>query len=74
MKPEIENALRTVARRCRQEIISQRKGKPISQHDKITTSVLDKYAKMITALPPETFSAKRWLSYYVRVVDAEAKQ
>ncbi|MFP1844405.1 hypothetical protein ACLEDU_02355 [Lonsdalea quercina] len=73
MKPEIENALRAVARRCRDEIIAARKDQPKSEHDQITTSILDKYATMITALPPGAFSAKRWLCYFVRVVDSEVR-
>ena len=74
MQAEIENAIRSVARQCRNEIISSITGKPKSEHDPITTQILDKHAQRITALPPGKFSAKRWLSYYVRVVDSEARQ
>ncbi|MFP1891035.1 hypothetical protein ACLEEJ_00465 [Lonsdalea quercina] len=73
MKPEIENALRAVARRCRDEIISARKGHPASEHDQITTPIVNKHAATITALPPGKFSAKLWLCYFVRVVDSEAR-
>ncbi|MEL7628752.1 hypothetical protein AAGW04_07070 [Pectobacterium aroidearum] len=44
-----------------------------AEHDPIITQILDKHAQRITALPPGRFSAKRWLSYYVRVVDAETR-
>lgn len=71
MQTEQENALRAVARRCRAEIISAKKDKPKSEHDRITTLLFDKYTKQISALPPDTFSAKRWLTYFVRVVDKE---
>ncbi|PXB01183.1 hypothetical protein [Pectobacterium carotovorum] len=73
MQTEIENALRSVAKSCRTEIITATAGQPKKNHDPIITRILDKHAKRITALPPGTFSAKRWLSYFVRVVDAEAK-
>jgi len=69
--PVAENALRAVARKCRSEIINAIDGRPKSDHDRITTSILDKHAKSITALPPNTFPAKLWLSYYVRQVDKE---
>lgn len=68
-----ENALRSVARRCREEMIAATAGKPISEHDKIHSALLDKHAKSITALPPDTFPAKRWLSYYVRQIDREIR-
>ncbi|MEY8768976.1 hypothetical protein AB6T85_00785 [Erwinia sp. ACCC 02193] len=73
MDAPTENALRSVARSCRKEIISAKKGKPKSEHDRITTLLLDKYTKLITALPPGNFTTKRWLTYYVRVVDKEMK-
>ncbi|RKO75239.1 hypothetical protein C5E04_18955 [Pectobacterium parmentieri] len=73
MKVQIENAIRCVARDCRIEIKRAKEMHHISEHDAITTRILDHHAKRITALPPNTFSAKRWLSYFVRVVDAEAK-
>ncbi|PZL95121.1 hypothetical protein CKF43_09340 [Pantoea graminicola] len=69
MIPAQENALRAVARKSRSEIISAIDGRPKSEHDRIITTLLDKHAKSITALPPNTFSAKRWLGYYVRQVD-----
>jgi len=72
--PVAENALRAVARKCRSEIINAIDGRPKSDHDRITTSILDKHAKSITALPPNTFPAKLWLSYYVRQVDKEIRQ
>jgi len=71
MQTEHENAIRAIAKRCRAEIISAKKGKPKSLHDSITTHLLDKYSKQIAALPPSKFTAKRWLTYYVRVVDRE---
>lgn len=73
MLPANENALRSVARQCGAEIVQATKGKPRSEHDRITTLLLDKYTKKIIALPPGTFSAKRWLTYYVRVVDKEMR-
>ncbi|MCG7367371.1 hypothetical protein MHZ90_14705 [Pantoea sp. ACRSH] len=74
MSPAQENALRAVARKCRSEIISAIDGTPKSEHDRIITSLLDKHAKSITALPPNTFPAKRWLAFYVRQVDKELRQ
>lgn len=71
MSPAQENALRAVARKCRSEIISAIDGRPKSEHDRIITTLLDKHAKSITALPPNTFPAKRWLAFYVRQVDKE---
>jgi len=73
MDAAIENALRSVARNCRTEIIKATDGKPKAQHDPIITSILDTHAKKITALPPGKFSAKRWLSWYVRRIDQELK-
>lgn len=74
MTPITENVLRAVARKCRSEIISAIDGRPKKEHDRIITSLLDKHAKSITALPPDTFPAKLWLSYYVRQVDKELHQ
>ena len=74
MTPVAENALRAVARKCRSEIISAIDGRPKKEHDRIITTLLDKHAKLITALPPDTFPAKLWLSYYVRQVDKELRQ
>lgn len=73
MTPVQENVLRAVARKCRSEIIKAIDGRPKKEHDRITTSILDKHAKSITALPPDTFPAKLWLSYYVRQVDKELR-
>ncbi|WP_455916199.1 hypothetical protein [Pantoea agglomerans] len=73
MTPEAENALRSVARKCRAEILKAITGKPKSEHDRITTLLLDKHTKQITALPPGKLSARPWLTYYVRVVDKEMK-
>lgn len=73
METTIENAIRSVARCCRAEIIEATDGKPLSEHDKLITEILDRYAKKITALPPNSFSAKRWLSYYVRQIDKEIR-
>lgn len=72
MTPVAENALRAVARKCRSEIIKAIDGRPKKEHDRIIISLLDKHAKSITALPPGTFPAKRWLVFYVRQVDKEA--
>ena len=71
MTPVAENALRAVARKCRSEIIKAIDGRPKKEHDRIITVILDKHARSITALPPNTFPAKLWLSYYVRQVDKE---
>jgi hypothetical protein len=73
MSPAQENALRSVARKCRAEILKAITGKPKSEHDRITTLLLDKHTKQITALPPGKFSAPLWLTYYVRGVDKEMK-
>lgn len=74
MEPVAENVLRAVARKCRSEIITAIDGRPKKEHDRITAAILDKHAKSITALPPDTFPAKLWLSYYVRQVDKEIRQ
>lgn len=74
MDTTIENAIRSVARRCRTEIIAQTEGKPKKLHDPITTEILNNHAKRITAIPPGKFSAKLWLSYYVHLIDKEARQ
>lgn len=58
MTPVAENVLRAVARKCRSEIIKATEGRPKKEHDRIITSLLDKHAKSIIALPPETFPAK----------------
>lgn len=73
MDTPVENALRSVARQCRAEIIAQTKGKPKSQHDPIITRILNTHAKKITALPPGRFSAKLWLSYFVHLIDKEMR-
>ncbi|QBR52767.1 hypothetical protein [Erwinia sp. QL-Z3] len=73
MSPAQENAFRSVARKCRAEILKAITGKPKSEHDRITTLLLDKHTKQITALPPGKFSARLWLTYYVRVVDKETR-
>ncbi|HDL8066283.1 TPA: hypothetical protein PXQ51_002251 [Yersinia enterocolitica] len=77
MESTIENAIRSVARCCRTEIIEATDGKPLSEHDKLITEILDRHAKKITTLPieiqPKTFPAKRWLSYYVRQIDKEIR-
>lgn len=74
MSPLAENAIRAVARKCRSEIINAIDGRPKKEHDRIITSLLDKHAKSITALPPDTFPAKRWLAFFVRQVDKELRQ
>lgn len=72
--PQAENALKAVARMCRSEIIKAINGRPKKEHYRIITTLLNKHAKSITALPPDTFPAKLWLSYYVRQVDKELRQ
>ena len=74
MTPEAENAIRSVARKCRAEILRAIDGLPKSDHDRIVTTLLDKHARTIQCLPPGTFPAKRWLSFYVRQVDKETRQ
>jgi len=74
MTPQTENALRAVARKCRSEILKAIDGRPKSEHDHIITALLDKHAKTVQCLPPGTFPAKRWLSFYVRQVDKELSQ
>jgi len=71
MTPQTENALRAVARKCRSEILKAIDG---TEHDRIITILLDKHAKTVQCLPPGTFPAKRWLSFYVRQVDKEIRQ
>lgn len=44
-----------------------------SQARQAYAEILDRYAKKITALPPNTFPAKLWLSYYVRQIDKEIR-
>jgi hypothetical protein len=73
MTPAQENALRSVARKCRAEILKAITGKPKSEHDRITTLLLDKHTKTITALPPGKFRPRDWLVYFVRVVDKEMR-
>ena len=73
MSPAQENALRSVAKNCRAEIIKSTAGVPKSEHDRITTLLLDKYTKQIIALPPAKFRPRDWLAYYVRVVGKEIR-
>ncbi|WP_145603527.1 hypothetical protein [Yersinia intermedia] len=73
MEATIENAIRSQARKAHAEIVAVKEKYPISEHDKHFTEILDRHAKKITALPPKTFSAKRWLSYYVRQIDKEIR-
>jgi hypothetical protein len=73
MTPVAENALRAVARKCRSEIITAIEGRPKKEHDRITAAILDKHAKSITALPPDTFPAKSWLCYFIRKVEREKR-
>ena len=73
MTPQVENAIRSVAKECRKAILAAIKGKPKAQHDPIITTLLDQHAKKITGLPPGTFSAKMWLVYYIRLIDREAR-
>lgn len=73
MTPEAENALRSVARKCRTEILTTIDGKPKSEHDRIITTLLDKHASTIICLPPNTFRPKAWLTYSVRKIDKEIR-
>jgi hypothetical protein len=73
MAPEAENALRSVARKCRTEILTAIDGKPKSEHDRIITDLLDKHAKTINCLPPNTFRPKSWLVHYVRQIEKEIR-
>lgn len=74
MTPEAENALRSVARKCRTEILTAIDGKPKSEHDRIITTLLDKHSKTIICLPPNAFRPKAWLVHYVRQIEKEARQ
>lgn len=74
MSPAQENALRSVAKNCRAKIIKATAGQTISEKDRITTLLLDKFTKQITALPPGKFRTRDWLAYYVRMVDKEIRQ
>lgn len=73
MTPEVENALRSVARECRKAILAGIKGKPKAQHDAIITALLDQHTKRITCLPPGKISPKLWLVHYIRRIDQEAQ-
>ncbi|CQI88960.1 Uncharacterised protein [Yersinia rohdei] len=73
METTIENAIRSVARGALIELVAVKEKYPISEHDKHFTEILDRHAKKITALPPKTFPAKLWLSYYVRQIDKEIR-
>lgn len=73
MQPQIENAVRSVARQCREPIIKATKDKPRAEHDPIITEILNFHAKQIQCLPPDTFTPKLWLTYYVRLVDKESR-
>ncbi|MGP4130495.1 hypothetical protein OJE16_12275 [Pantoea tagorei] len=74
MTLQAENALMALARKCRSEILKAIDGRRKSEHDRIITTLLDKHAKTVQCLPPGTFPAKRWLSFYVRQVDKENRQ
>lgn len=73
MAPEVHNAIRSVAKRCREELLTAIDGRPKSEHDRITTAILDKYAQQISALPTGKFGAKSWLSYYVMLIGKEQR-
>lgn len=72
MTPQVENALRSVARECRKAILAGIEGKPKDQHDAIITALLDQHTKKITCLPPGKISPKLWLIYFIRRIDQEA--
>ncbi len=74
MTPQIENALRAVARKCRKDIRTAIEGRPKSDHDRIITAILDHHAKTIDCLPPDTFRPKSWLVYYVRQIEKELRK
>lgn len=71
MQPRIENAVRSVARKCREAIINATKDKPRTEHDPIITEILNFHAKQIQCLPPDTFRPKDWLGYYIRLIAKE---
>ncbi|WP_240154050.1 hypothetical protein [Candidatus Pantoea communis] len=73
MSTQTENALRAVARKCRSDILAALKGKPRSERDSIITAILDRHAKTIDCLPPNTFRPKAWLIHYVRQIDKEMR-
>lgn len=73
MSTQTENALRAVARKCRSDILTELKGKPRSERDGIITAILDRHAKTIDCLPPNTFRPKAWLIHYVRQIDKEMR-
>lgn len=73
MSPQTENALRAVARKCRSDILAALKGLPRSERDSIITAILDRHAKSIDCLPPNTFRPKAWLVHFVRVIDKETR-
>lgn len=73
MTPQVENAIRSVARECRKAILAAIKDKTKNQHDPIIIEILNEYAKKITGLPPGTFSPKMWLVYYIRLIDRESR-
>ena len=73
MSTQTENALRAVARKCRSDILAALKGKPRSERDGIITAILDRHAKTIDCLPPNTFRPKAWLIHYGRQIDKEMR-
>ncbi|WP_235589287.1 hypothetical protein [Type-D symbiont of Plautia stali] len=73
MSPQTENALRAVACKCRSDILAALEGKPRSERDGIITAILDRHAKTIDCLPPNTFRPKAWLIHYVRRIDKEMR-
>ena len=73
MSTQTENALRALARKCRSDILAGLKGKPRSERDGIITAILDRHAKTIDCLPPNTFRPKAWLIHYVRQIDKEMR-
>lgn len=73
MSQQTENALRAVARICRSDILAALKGRPRSERDSIITAILDRHAKTIDCLPPNSFRPKAWLVHFVRVIDKEIR-
>jgi hypothetical protein len=73
MTPQAENALRSVARECRTALVAALKAAPKAEHAAITTELLDRYATKVTTLPPDTFAPKRWLVYYIRLIEKEKR-
>lgn len=73
MTPEVENVLRSVARECHQAIKAGIKGKKKKEYDAIFSAELDAHARKVATLPVGKFHPKRWLAYYVSLIDKESR-